>query len=390
MSGGVPTISFRDLAIQRRENDLVGASFGRGFFILDDYTFLRDVSVDQLRKEATLFTPKKAWWYIPRPGTGFEEKAEQGAGFFTAPNPPFGAVFTYHLATTLKTLKDVRQEKEKELVKAEKSVPFPGWESIETERRQEDPAVWLTVKDAEGNVVRRVPGSVTNGFHRVAWDLRYPSTVPVQGDEENPGERSGVLAAPGTYTVTMVTTVDGVTAEIAGPVSFTVERLYEGALPGATPDVAAAFWQDIASLRRSVSALSIELRRALDRVEKLGAALARTPAVPGELDAERHAIRTALLDLDEKLNGNRAKREIGERVDPTISSRLGVATTGVERSTYGPTPTHERSLEIAKKEFRTVKATLEAITGNRLPAFENMVQKAGAPWIEGQPIPDPD
>ena len=38
LKGGAPTISFRDLAIQRRENDLVGASFGRGFFVLDDYS----------------------------------------------------------------------------------------------------------------------------------------------------------------------------------------------------------------------------------------------------------------------------------------------------------------------------------------------------------------
>ncbi|MFB3091329.1 MAG: glycosyl hydrolase, partial [Gammaproteobacteria bacterium] len=67
LTGGVPTISFRDLAIQRRENDLVVATFGRGFYILDDYSVLRDVSVDQLNKEATLFPTRKAWWYIPSP-----------------------------------------------------------------------------------------------------------------------------------------------------------------------------------------------------------------------------------------------------------------------------------------------------------------------------------
>jgi photosystem II stability/assembly factor-like uncharacterized protein len=42
MNGGIPTISFRDLAIQRRENDLVAASFGRSFYILDDYSALRN------------------------------------------------------------------------------------------------------------------------------------------------------------------------------------------------------------------------------------------------------------------------------------------------------------------------------------------------------------
>ena len=89
---GVPTISFRDLAIQKRENDLVGASFGRGFYILDDYSPLREINSQQLRKEAEIFTPRKAWWYIERPVLGFGEKGSQGASHYNAPNPPFGAV----------------------------------------------------------------------------------------------------------------------------------------------------------------------------------------------------------------------------------------------------------------------------------------------------------
>ena len=57
LSGGAPTISFRDVTIQRRENDLVAASFGRGFFVLDDYSALRDISVEALDNEALLFEP---------------------------------------------------------------------------------------------------------------------------------------------------------------------------------------------------------------------------------------------------------------------------------------------------------------------------------------------
>ncbi len=53
--GGVPTISFRDITIQRRENDLVGASFGRGFYILDDITPLREMTNSTLQQDAKLF-----------------------------------------------------------------------------------------------------------------------------------------------------------------------------------------------------------------------------------------------------------------------------------------------------------------------------------------------
>ena len=57
IKGGSPTISFRDLAIQRRENDLVCATFGRSFYILDDYSFLRDVEPSSLKnKEGEIYT----------------------------------------------------------------------------------------------------------------------------------------------------------------------------------------------------------------------------------------------------------------------------------------------------------------------------------------------
>ncbi|MTI21110.1 glycosyl hydrolase, partial [Fulvivirga sp. RKSG066] len=91
---GSPTISFRDLAIQKRENDLVGASFGRGFFVLDDYSPLREIDAEALNKDGALFSTRKAWWYIPRSHLSFdEEKGSQGASHYVAPNPDFGAVF---------------------------------------------------------------------------------------------------------------------------------------------------------------------------------------------------------------------------------------------------------------------------------------------------------
>jgi len=80
IKGNIPTISFRDLAIQRRENDLVGASFGRSFYVFDDYSFLRELNKEDLKKkEASLFTSRKAWWYFERPTVGFWEKGSQGA-----------------------------------------------------------------------------------------------------------------------------------------------------------------------------------------------------------------------------------------------------------------------------------------------------------------------
>lgn len=389
LTGGVPTISFRDLAIQRRENDLVGASFGRGFYILDDYSALREVSEKQLQEEATLFPTRKAWWYMQRPVISYGEKGSQGASFFTAPNPPFGAVFTYYLKEGLKTLKDARTEEEQKLNKDNKDIPFPGWDEVDKERRQEEPVIWLTVMDTSGNVVRKVTGPTSKGFHRVAWDLTYPDNTTIDVDK-NPGlkDGSGPMAAPGKYTVTLSKQVDGVVTELSEPVEFSVDRLYKGALEGSTPEVTVAFWKELTQFNKEISALSTTLENTSKRVEALQTALYRTTVAPGELNKELHDLRQTLYTLDEKLNGNHSKAEIGEGDIYSISARLSAAQTGTGLSTYGPTPEHKKTISIAKKEFSSLRTELEHIVNIQLPQIEKKLIAAGAPWIEGQPIPE--
>ena len=97
LNGGVPIISFRDLAIHKREHDLVGASFGRGFYVFDDISVFRELSNTQMKDKATLFSVRKAWWYIPRPYLGFNDpwnglKGSQGDSYYvcllyTSPSP---------------------------------------------------------------------------------------------------------------------------------------------------------------------------------------------------------------------------------------------------------------------------------------------------------------
>jgi len=390
LTGGVPTISFRDLAIQKRENDLVGASFGRGFFILDDYSVFREVNVQQLDSAATLFPVRKAWWYIQRPVLAFnDEKGSQGASYYTAPNPPFGAVFTYYLKEELKTKKDVRLEKEKELVKQNKNVSFPGWDEVEAERRQQKPRIWLTVKDNNGNVVRRIEGCTKKGFHRVNWDLRYPSVQAIGHVSDNyPEGPHGVMAGPGDYTVALSKEVDGIITELAGPVPFKVVQLRKGALKGATSEEIAEFRNNVANLQKSVSAASVALQKAINKAKVLQEAIDRTPEAAGELHKKIHQVKKGLMELDEQMNGNRSKNKVGEKNDPTIKNRLRFAQNGTRYSSYGPTPEHKKSLELAKKQFKDFKIGLEIMLDQMIPELEKAMQDAGAPWTEGQPIPE--
>lgn len=381
LSGGVPTISFRDLAIQRRENDLVGASFGRGFFVLDDYSLLREVSDTQLQQEATLFQTRKALWYIPRGILSFDDqKGTQGTDHYVAPNPPFGAVISYYLKDGLKTKEALRKESEVQSRKQNKSIPFPGWDSLEAERRQDAPRIWITIKDANGNVVRKIEGPVEKGFHRIAWDLTYPSVEAIRLDG-NSGAPA-FMAAPGTYTASLSKQVDGSVTELSKPITFTVEQMRRGVLTGSNPAATAEFWRSYEKTVRDASALNLRLDHAMKRITAMDKALVRTNVAPENLNKELHDIRQELHDLNKQLTGNGPKQEVGEKSKPVISQRLFAVSRTIYRSTYGPTETARRGLEIVGSEIQDIDARLKTTT-TKMNALSKKLKDAGAPWVEG-------
>ncbi len=392
--GGVPTISFRDLAIQRRDNDLVGASFGRGFYVLDDYTPLRNITAEAMQRGAVLFPVRTTPWYIQRRPLGQDGQASQGGAYYVAENPPFGAVFTYHLADDLKTLKDERREQQKKMEEGWEDTPYVGYEALEKERRQPAPEVVLTVRDGDGKVVRTVTGPATKGFHRVAWDLTYPTSAPVTSatpsapddDEPNRGD-SGFMAPPGAYSVTLSTRVDGVVTEVGGPQDFEVVRVFEGVLDGTAPEDTAVFMEQVAELKRAVDAASQAVGLGFDRIAILEAALARSHSDPGTLDTELESLKQRLFVLDESLAGNRSMRSLGEPRVPTVAGRLRVASMSDGKSDYGPTATHRRAFEIATAEFGDIKPQLRQLFEIDLPSLEAAMEAAGVPWTPGRPLP---
>lgn len=378
LNGGVPTISFRDVTIQRRENDLVAASFGRGFFLIDDYTALRDVSREQLGKEATLFTPRKAWWYIPRSAIDFDDiRGSQGAQLYVAPNPDFGAVFTYYLKDGYQSAEAQRQEREEGM---SGNIRFGGYEAMETESREEGPFVYLEIKDSKGTVVRRVSASAEKGFHRVAWDLQVaePDILLLNGSEEDPG--NGLMVAPGTYSATLYKEVQGKISPISEAVDVVVEPLREGTLEGADHATVAAFWREYEEVGHDFSQLNVALGKAIQTAEKLQVAAKRSTVSSSQLEAV-NALRDEVLGLQSQLYGNMARNQIGEKNPPTIGSRLFAINRGVTRSTYGPTATHREQMQIVKEQLQNLNSQLDATTA-KMNTLIDAVRAAGGPWIE--------
>ncbi|MGB5890873.1 MAG: glycosyl hydrolase, partial [Thermoanaerobaculia bacterium] len=387
--GGVPNIPFRDLAIQKRENDLVGATFGRSFYVFDDYTPLRRVSEEMLEQQVELFPVRDAWWYIPRRPFGDDGPSDQGAAFFTAPNPPFGAVFTYYLKEELETQKQSRQKKEKEIAKEGGDTPFPGWDVLQAEEEEEKAEIVLTVRDEAGDVVRRIAGPAGSGFHRVAWDLHYPTTNAVTSLE--PAESwmpdDGPLAPPGRYTVTLAQRVGGELSPLAEPQGFEVKRMREGTLPGSSPEETLAFTRELAEINRQVDGAGKILDQTAERLQLIKHALMKSTVNDALLDDEARALEQKVFELRGALRGNKRQEDIGEPMPHTIGRRLSAASIGTMLSTYGPTPTHRQTLAIAQEELEEVKQGLKQLLQVDLPAFEDQLEAAGVPWTPGRGVP---
>ena len=373
LKGGVPTISFRDIAIQRRENDLVGASFGRGFFILDDITPIRNFNSSMLSAEATMFDIKDAYWYRQSSRVGSQGDAE-----YKAPNAPFGARFTYYMSDRVKSLKDARKKREK------KNTNFPGWEALEKEKDQEKPQVLLIIKDANGTIVNTVRGTNKKGFNRVNWRLNYPDLRGERLSGRGDGVGTGfIMATPGTYTVTLVKRVDGVTTTLQGPKEFKVVPMYDGTLPRKSYDEMNSFRKEVFAFQQDMNATNLMMSNQMQKIAAMKRAANKTTAPNDALLKDISNARVQLLAIQNELRGNSAKSEIGERNNPTANDGNGLSWRAFG-NTYGPTGTHKKLLERTKKQLRQVKSKLKNVAENTLPAIERRLAQAGAPWIEGQ------
>jgi photosystem II stability/assembly factor-like uncharacterized protein len=380
LTGNVPVIPFRDLEIQQRENDLVGATFGRSFYVLDDYTPLRQVSAEQLDEPFVLFPVRKTPLYVPARVLG-SEKGSQGDGYFVAPNPPFGAVLTYYLRDSLQTRQQRRQQQEAEIQRAGGDTPRPEFDELKREEREPDPQIVLTITDTDGRVVDRVVGPTTAGFHRVAWDLRYASFTA-------DGEK-GPLVTPGKYLVSAVQRVDGAGTPLGEPQSITVVSIVQPGLPDQDPDLVLEFQQQAGQLQRAVAAASGRLQTGLDELAEIRRVLLRSQAGDVKLLDEARSLEIDLLNLRDQLTGDKTLSSRSVAAPLSIARRADIAYDGSLNSTHGPTQTHRQTYAIAVREFQAVRKQLIELLDDRLTQLNSRLDRAGVPWTPGRAIPAP-
>jgi photosystem II stability/assembly factor-like uncharacterized protein len=392
LKGGVPTIQFRDLTIQKRENDLVAGTFGRGIYILDNYTPLRLLKPEMLKQEAQLFPVKDALLYIPSQPLGLRGKSFQGESFFAAENPPFGATFTYYLKDEVKTKKARRQEAEKEAARKNVPLALPPYSDLSAEEDEEAPAIIFTITDAGGRVVRRLTGGVTAGLQRVSWDLRYPPTAlppPPTPENENPFDDGpgGPLVMPGVYRVSVAKRVDGVLTPLGQTQEFQVIVPGQEGMSPADRVALVEFQQKAARLQRAVQG-ALEAANALKpRLTLIRRALLETPGVGDRLLDEASALDKRSNDILRALRGDNALRARNINLPPSISERVGDIVGGQRLSTARPTQTQMNQYALAAQDFEQTLGQLRQLIERDLANLEKQMEAAGAPWTPGR-IPE--
>jgi photosystem II stability/assembly factor-like uncharacterized protein len=384
LKGDMPTIAVRDLAIQKRENDLVLATFGRGFYVLDDYTPLRALKPETLQRPATLFPVKDAWLYIQSYPLGGAGKSSLGESYFTANNPPFGATFTYFLKESLKSKKEKRREAERK-----GGSDYPTKEQLRAEAEEERPQMILTVSDAGGTVVRRLVGPASAGVNRVAWDLRFPTPILLPAGynpEDDPfsDPPSGWLVQPGTYTVSIAQRVDGVTTPLAEPQKFVIKPLDASPQMEADRRALYEFQRRLIKMQRTLNG-TLETAAALkSRLGAIKRALIETPAADPKLTDDAAAIDRKLNDLLRRLRGDVVLAARNENTPPSIADRL-YEIVGEQFTTLSrPTKTHEAQYAIASEELQQALGELRGLMEGDVMRLEKAMEAAGAPYTPGR------
>ena len=388
LKGGVPNIPFRDLVIQTRENDLVGATFGRSFYILDDYSPLRSVSADMLKNDAVLFPVRKTRWYVPRRPLGCAEPGctgSQGDGFFVAPNPDFGATFTYYLPEAIQTGQEARREKETESEQKNQNVTFASWDTVLKEQREDVPAIVFTVKNANGSVVRQIEGPVEAGFHRVAWDLRHPPLEAWVPEEERDHDPIGVLVVPGTFSVTMQKRIDGVQSDLGQRQSFEVVSIREPTLPGATQEQRVVFEIQIDELVRASDGTTKAIDELIAELDAVKEVLLRSTA-DASLYEIANSIKQRITIQRERLSGNDTRENFKDHGEVPLRDRIMHARFRPGQNAYGPTPEQRESLQVGRALYDDVTEQLSQIIDVEYAGLKEALDAARVPWTPGRGI----
>lgn len=384
-ANGLPDVAVRDIAIQQRENDLAIATFGRGFYILDDYSALRTFIADTVNNpEAILFNTRDAWMYMIE-----DNQPEKGSAVYVAPNPDFGATFTYYVKEIPKSLKSIRLKKEAELFKNGEPIPQPTKEILDAEKAETGPYFVFTIKNNEGNVVRKLYSNASEGVNRTTWDLRYKGAgaIRLSDNKFDPTNNGGssFLALPGDYTVELSLYYNGTEKPLAGPGKFTAKVLNNTTLPAENRQAMVDFYKNIAHVWTVMDGIS-EYSQELDKqIAYIQQALQQNNEATLETKNQAYQVKQQLEKVEFTMNGTPAKAS-WEEVPPEImplNNRLSQILEAAWESTSAPTSNQKKCYNILMQDLPGVINQLTEIS-NEVEQLNTQLDALKAAYTPGR------
>jgi photosystem II stability/assembly factor-like uncharacterized protein len=382
---GLPTIAVRDLSIQKPMNDLLVGTFGRGFYVLDDYSPLRAATKELLDKPAAVFPIRDGFLYMPTAQYGGPGKAFLGEAFYAAPNPAFGATITYNLKEALPTLKKKLQDQFKKDPKA-----YPSKDQLRAEVEEEEPAILVTISTTDGTPIRVLNAPTSAGVHQVTWDMTLPAVnLPrprvTEPDEDLFGLRpGGPFVATGKYKATLAKRVDGKVTLLAEPVEFQVKYVGPSPLPAEDQKQLAEFQKQIVKLQRDLTTATSAAGDITTRLDAIKTALDLTPNAPTESRETVRKLIAAHRETVRKLTGDAILNARNENVPMSISDRVGAASGAAQTIVAKPTGTQREQFAIARKELNAESAVIRQRIDTQVKELEALLDKLGAPYTPGR------
>jgi photosystem II stability/assembly factor-like uncharacterized protein len=351
LQANLPVTSVRDLDVHG--DDLVIATHGRAFWVLDDVTPLRQLDARVEAAAAWLFAPATAIRMRPAGFTGTPLPKDEAA----AANPPAGAFLDYVLKTAARRVTLEIRDERGELVRRYDSrdvTPKTDLAKLSIAPQWVPPAATL---------------ATAAGHHRFVWPLRYPAAAAVP-DEDGTASTDGLWALPGHYRV--VLTVDG--ASLTQP--LTVEPDPRVTLP------AEAYAAQLA-LGRRIEAAQGRLAVASRENGALLAALGdRRKSASGETAKAIDALRTRALDLASGLPAPPVQALASLR---SLGDRLNKLAGAVDNADAAPSPDAVTGFDQAQPLLAATLAAWDALKAKDLAALNARLRRAGEPEIALKP-----
>ncbi len=387
-ANGLPTTTVMDIEIQRRENDLVVSTFGRGVYILDNYAPLRNFNKEMMEKQAVVFPVKNVLMYVEANPFGFKGKGFMGAGFFTTPNPEVGATFTYYLKDELKTLKQKRRDAEKEIQKNGGDIDYPAYNILKKEAEEEAPYLLFVITDEKGNVVRKIKPDAKKGINSVTWDLRYLPFTPVTftpfDDSYAWNEPDkGYMVMPGIYKVSLQKFEDGKFTELAAPQSFNCLSLNNSSMPAGDKASLNEFNKKVAELTRAMSGADEFRNELTKKLPYLKQAVLDASNVPVNSYEQVLGLQKKLESINQKINGDGLRAKYESTAPISLKGRVDMIAGALWSTTSAPTETYKTSFDFVADEFEAVLNDLRSVN-EEIKQMELLLEKYKAPYTPGR------